>query len=339
MNRLDQEVDAFEAGIDAMESSDEFEWLGEEEQGWAGEADGEAVFDEVEEMELAAELLGIQNEEELEEFLGKLIKKAGGAIKKFASSNVGKALGGVLKTVASKALPIAGAALGNMVLPGVGGMIGSRLASAGGKMFGLELEGMSPQDQEFEVARRFVRLSGAAARQAARMPAYGSPVALAKDAVLGAAQMYAPGLVRSSGGYGRGYGGGYGGRSSRRPARRPRGGYGSSAAYGSYGGNGNGYGTGFGGNGAGYGYGGNGNGAGYGYGDASAYGAGFGDGGYGGGFADGADGYGGWDAQFETAPAAGARRPAAPPAGGGPGARAQSGTWVRRGRVIVVRGA
>jgi hypothetical protein len=319
MNGLDQEVDAFEAGLDAMESSDEFEWLGEGEEEWTGETDGEAVFDEVEEMELAAELLGIQNEEELEEFLGKLIKRAGAGIKKFANSSVGKALGGVLKTVASKALPIAGAALGNLVLPGVGGMIGSKLASAGGKMFGLELEGMSPQDQEFEVARRFVRLSGAAARQAARMPIYGSPVDLAKDAVLGAAQIYAPGLVRG-GGHG-GYGGRYGGRgSSRRSARRfrQRGGYPSSQSYGygGYGGNGNG----------------NGNGAGYGYVDTSGYGF---DGGSGGG------GYGGWGGQYEAeaGPAGALQRAAAPGVPGRPGARAASGTWVRRGRVIVVRGA
>jgi hypothetical protein len=273
MHRLDQELDEFEAGIDALESSDEFEWLGEADQEWTGESDGEAVFDEVEEMELAAELLGIQSEEELEEFLGKLIKKAGGAIKTFAKSGVGKALGGVLKTVASKALPIAGAALGNMVLPGVGGMIGSKLASAGGKLFGLELEGMSPQDQEFEIARRFVRLGGEAARQAAQMPMQGSPVVAAKDAVLAAAQMHAPGLIggaaagrprrrcncgckrrpgaRQSAPMAReeefGWGGGsrYG-TSRSGGSRYGSGGYGSSAGYGSGGYASNGYGAGYG---------------------------------------------------------------------------------------------
>lgn len=228
MHALDHELDEFEAGIDALESSDEFEWLGEAEAEWAGEA----VFDEVEEMEMAAELLGIQSEEELEEFLGKLIKRAGGAVKKFAGSSMGKALGGVLKTVASKALPIAGAALGNMVLPGIGGMIGGKLASAGGKLFGLELEGMSPQDQEFEIARRFVRLGGEAARQAARTPVRGSPANAAKDAVLAAARIHAPGLV---------------GRSATRASRgggrsvRPRRGQGYGGGYeGAYGGNGTG---------------------------------------------------------------------------------------------------
>ncbi|HEV3052053.1 MAG TPA: hypothetical protein VGX50_17215, partial [Longimicrobium sp.] len=195
MNRLDQEVDAFEAGIDALESSDEFEWLGEAEQEWTGESDGEAVFDEVEEMELAADLLGIQTEEELEQFLGKLVSRAAGAVKTFANSTAGQAVGSVLKNVARRALPIAGAALGNMVLPGIGGQIGSRLASAGGRMFGLELEGMSAQDQEFEVARRFVRLGGEAVRQASQMGPQGSPVTAAKDAVLAAARIHAPGLA------------------------------------------------------------------------------------------------------------------------------------------------
>ncbi|HEX8452000.1 MAG TPA: hypothetical protein VF647_07885 [Longimicrobium sp.] len=223
MHALDHELDEYEAGIDALESSDEFEWLGEAEPKWTGEA----VFDEVEEMELAAELLEIQSEEELEEFLGKLIRKAGGAVRKFAGSNVGKALGGVLKTVASKALPIAGTALGNMVLPGIGGMIGGKLASAGGKLFGLELEGMSAQDQEFEVARRFVRLGGEAARQAARTPMRGSPANAAKDAVLAAAQIHAPGLVGRSAP--RAYRGG--GR-SQRPRRGQGYGGGNPGAYG-----------------------------------------------------------------------------------------------------------
>jgi hypothetical protein len=321
MRTLDPEMDEFEAGIDALESSDEFEWLGEADQEWAGESDGEAVFDEVEEMELAAELLGIQSEEELEEFLGKLIKKAGGAIKSFANSSAGKALGGVLKTVASKALPIAGAALGNMVLPGVGGMIGSKLASAGGKLFGLELEGMSAQDQEFEVARRFVRLSGEAARQAAQMPVQGSPVNAAKDAVLAAAQVHAPGLVAGAGrrrggcrcgGRRRAMGGGAGG-----PAGEAEFGWQRSGRSGtSYGG--------------GYGSGGYGSSNGYassnGYGSSAGYGspAGYGS----------SNGYGtrSYASSGYGAAGQGGRGRRSPGA-----ALATTGSWVRRGNLLIVR--
>ena len=53
-------------------------------------------------------LLGVANEEELDHFLGDLIKKAGRAVGKFVKSPVGKAIGGVLKTAAKTALPLAG---------------------------------------------------------------------------------------------------------------------------------------------------------------------------------------------------------------------------------------
>jgi len=68
-------------------------------------------------------------------------------------------LGGLLKGAAKQVLPtLAGAAV---TLVG-GGMIGSELGSAAGDAFGLELEGLSPEDGEYEVARRFVRIAGEA---------------------------------------------------------------------------------------------------------------------------------------------------------------------------------
>ncbi len=41
------------------------------------------VLNEVDEMELAAELLEINDEDELDQFLGKFIKRIGGPVKKF----------------------------------------------------------------------------------------------------------------------------------------------------------------------------------------------------------------------------------------------------------------
>ena len=72
-----------------------------------GEAEWGEVFNEGEVMELAAELLEVTNEAELDRFLGKLIKKAGSALGKVVKSPIGQAVGGVLKGVAKKALPIA----------------------------------------------------------------------------------------------------------------------------------------------------------------------------------------------------------------------------------------
>jgi hypothetical protein len=160
-----------------------------------GGSTGEGPFSEAEEMELAAELLGVSNEAELDQFLGNVFRRAVSGLGAVIRSPVGQVLGGTLKNIARQALPVAGAALGNLIVPGAGGLVGGKLASAAGRMFGLELEGLSPEDQEFEVARRYVRLAGEAARQAAMAPPQAPPQAVVQRAIAAAAQQYAPGLV------------------------------------------------------------------------------------------------------------------------------------------------
>lgn len=157
----------------------------------------ESPFNELQELELAAELLEVQNEEELDQFLGGLLKKAVPQVGKFLKSPAGKAVGGFLKGAVKKALPIAGKVLGNMVVPGLGGMIGGQLAGGIGSALGLELEGLSNEDREFEVAKQLVRLGGSAATLAAATPGNASA---AKQAVISAAKAHAPGLVKSGGG-------------------------------------------------------------------------------------------------------------------------------------------
>jgi uncharacterized protein (DUF697 family) len=146
-------------------------------------------------MELAAELLEVSSEEELEQFLGKLFRGVGRMVGKVVRSPIGGALGGILKGVAKKALPMVGGALGSMVAPGIGTAIGSSLGSAAGRMFGLELEGMSGEDQEFEVARRYVRFATEATKQAAMAPSTVPPQVAAQQAINAAAKKYAPGLI------------------------------------------------------------------------------------------------------------------------------------------------
>src|SRR5262249_53903860 len=68
----------------------------------------ESPFAEAQELELASELLGITNEQELEYFLGNLINTVGGAVGRFAASDTGRALGGILKGAAKQALPVVG---------------------------------------------------------------------------------------------------------------------------------------------------------------------------------------------------------------------------------------
>ena len=126
----------------------------------------ESPLSEVEELELASELLAVSSEAELDRFLGDLFKKAVKGI-----GGIAKPLGGVLKGVAKKALPFVGGALGSIIpIPGVGTAVGTALGSAASKLLEAELERLSPEDREFEIARRFVRLAGAAAKNAAFTP-------------------------------------------------------------------------------------------------------------------------------------------------------------------------
>lgn len=168
---------------------DEYEY-GEAE--WNGETD---VFSEAETVELAAELLGVSSEAELDMFLGSLIKKAGGAIGQLVKSPVGQQLGGLLKSAAKKSLPLVGSAVGGYFGGPSGAKIGSQAASAAGRLFGLELEGLSLEDQEFEVAKSFVKFASQAAKNAASAPSAANPKAIAQQAAAAAARQLAPGLL------------------------------------------------------------------------------------------------------------------------------------------------
>ena len=186
----DEFEDEFESDYDS-----EYEYEDEFEDEYF---DSEGVFSEEEEMQLAAELLAVSDDEELEQFLGKLIKRVGRKVKKFAKSSTGRALGRILKGAAKKALPIAGRAIGTAFGGPAGGAIGGKLASTAGRLFGLELEGLSPEDQEFEVARRFVRFAGDAAKNAAKTSPAAPPKTAAKAATIKAAKKHAPGLLRTA---------------------------------------------------------------------------------------------------------------------------------------------
>jgi hypothetical protein len=172
----------------------------EEEQFEFGEAEGGAgeVFSEGELMELTAELLEINNEQELNYFLGNLVKRAASAIGKVARSPIGQAIGGALKSVAKKALPIAGGALGAWVGGPLGAKIGSGLASAAGNALGLEAEALSHEDREFEGAKQFVRLAGDTVRTALNAPTGTDPRIAAQAAAVQAAKALAPGLLASA---------------------------------------------------------------------------------------------------------------------------------------------
>ena len=139
---------------------------------------GESVLGHELEAELANELLEVQTEEELEQFLGDLVKKVAKGVGGFIKSPVGKALGGALKSVAKIVLPAAGAALGSFVAPGIGTAIGGKLGSVASNLFELELGGHGPRGGGVRGGEevRALRL-GRGAQRGARQPGRPAPVA------------------------------------------------------------------------------------------------------------------------------------------------------------------
>lgn len=257
------------------DDDDEFEM--EYEYGGAYEYGAPGPFDEQTEMELAAELLAVQDDEEMDQFLGaiaaklapvalgaakkllpKAAKFAGSAVKslfgrkkrrrprprrrpssrprrrssyrpprtrthpmyrprprrprpssfgrsirrygnQFMRSNTGQALKRGLRYTGRQVLTGAGQDIGGRFFGNRGRYYGGRFGNLAADAFGLELEGLSPEDQEFEVARRFVRLAGEATREAMEAPKMLPPKTVAKQAIKKASVKHAPGLAKKTG--------------------------------------------------------------------------------------------------------------------------------------------
>ncbi len=206
MHDIDRTTNEFESDLDEYEfdeyESDEYEYEFDDESEYDSEMELESPFEEYEEMELAAELLSVGSEDELDQFLGKVFKKAWKKIRKVGSKvgRIARPLGGVLKGLAKKALPAVGGALGSFIpIPGVGTAVGTALGTAASKALEYEFEGMDPEDQEFEAARRIVRIAGTAAKKAAQASPAQDPQQAAKAAVVAAAKRHVPGLANAAG--------------------------------------------------------------------------------------------------------------------------------------------
>jgi hypothetical protein len=197
------EVEFGESEVEFGESEVEFgegefgEYEGGALEGSVISPELESPLSEMQEMELASELLEVTGEQELEQFLSDVFSAVGQAAGNFIRSDTGQALGGILKdslsSAAKQALPVVGRAIGDAA--GGYGDIGAQAGSAAGSLLGLELEGLSAEDREFETARQLVRFVGSAAGQAAAAPRNIPPAAVARTATSRAARIYAPGLL------------------------------------------------------------------------------------------------------------------------------------------------
>ncbi len=197
--------------------------LDDDEDDWDGDAgiasDDNSPLDEDEEIELASELLAANNEEDLERAIRRIVRprphrrrRRRPPLRRSVSINPEEELfvrrrrnrkkkrrrgflGKALRGIAKKALPIIGGAVGSLVAPGLGTAAGAALAKGAGKAFGLELEGLSPEDQEMAVARQIVRLGAEAGEEVDQVDPAVDDETAAKVGMIRAAGKHAPGVM------------------------------------------------------------------------------------------------------------------------------------------------
>jgi hypothetical protein len=165
--------------------------FGEPETGELG-----TQLSEAQEMALAAEVLEISSEEELGQFLkGLWDRTASTTGAAWRSDAVQKDLLPAVRKVAKVALPIVTKAITDRYAPGWGTTAGAAMALTAGQLLEAELEGLSGEDREFEIARSFVRFTDDAMQRAARAPAHVPSPAVAEVAISQSVGEHLPGLV------------------------------------------------------------------------------------------------------------------------------------------------
>lgn len=142
------------------------------------------------ELEFGADLLEVGSEAALDAFLRKLIAAVSRRGRAAAGSPLSDALVQTLKRAARPILPIRSGTLAAAAADA------PDLKQRAARIFGLELEGLSPEDKEFEVAQHFVRLAADTIRKAGAGSGSARPVDLAQTALAQAARQHAPGLMR-----------------------------------------------------------------------------------------------------------------------------------------------
>ena len=224
-----------------MEYGQELEYGQEMGQEFGHEFSGESFEVNNEEEQflgaLAGQLLEVNSEQELNQFLGGLLSQAAGAASKLLTSPAGQSVGRYLAGVAKDTLPQLGAKYGGQLGGALGGRAGAALggrlgplgaqagqwagqtlgqragqqagqwagqqagnwaASKAQQVFGLELEALSPESQELEINRAYVRFATDVARRAERTlrryPNMGLG-ALGRQVLNASAPLYAPGLL------------------------------------------------------------------------------------------------------------------------------------------------
>jgi hypothetical protein len=149
-------------------------------------------LDDTTEFAMAAELLGVTSVPQLNYFLADVITRAGAHGKRFVATPSALALVDILARVAQPILrQIRHGGIAGPVSGAAGVQRGIERAA---RLFGLELEGLSPEDKEFALARQFVRMVGQAGSNIGRLR--GAAQDVAARALRDAAREYGPGLLK-----------------------------------------------------------------------------------------------------------------------------------------------
>ncbi|PHV14629.1 hypothetical protein CSQ90_22040 [Janthinobacterium sp. BJB303] len=135
------------------------------------------------ELALAAQLLEVPAPQGFDAFLARLLD-ATAAGRQLRGTPLERPLRGLLGQALAPMLPLHGGPA-------------QALRQRAARIFGMELEGLSPEDKEFELARHVVHLIDAVNTQLAQDgAARGAPAARVEAALLQAARTQAPGLLK-----------------------------------------------------------------------------------------------------------------------------------------------
>jgi hypothetical protein len=159
----------------------------------AGREFSPALFDENEELDLVAELLKVNSELKLDQFLRNLIHKAGNALGGSVHPTAGQAIGSTLKSVAKRALRLDGRSLGACLGTPDGGGLANAMAPVADQSLGLQAESLSSGDCEFQAALQFVRFAGKTLETALQAAPNARPEAVARAAAAEGMRMYPSG--------------------------------------------------------------------------------------------------------------------------------------------------
>jgi hypothetical protein len=146
-----------------------------------------------EETELAFGLLDAASPEEFDRAIGTIVSRAARRAGRPLSPAIRGAVYQLLARLARRVLPIVASVATEGVPASASGTAGNAVRA--GRMLGLDLEGLSADDQELELARQFVRLAISTGCQAADASAGPDPAHVARTAAARAARRHAPGLV------------------------------------------------------------------------------------------------------------------------------------------------